>query len=71
MAPVDNNSKRGKTFIDYVSNVKPFSIRKQLLSENILPVWKNKRMLELKNYDSFIDWRSKQIFKRLKTIFRV
>ena len=70
MDPKDNNYKRSKSLIDYLMD-KPLSERRQFLAENMLPKWNNKKLMELENFDEFLEWRSKQIFRKLKTIFKV
>ena len=69
--PKDNNNKKSKTILDYLETKGRGAARRDFLKDNFLPPWSEKWMLELKNFDYFIEWREKQLYKRLKTIFKI
>lgn len=59
----DNTSKKAKTIIEYLKD-KPSKERKEFMKENLIPEdWK---MLELKNFDDFFEYRKKQLVNKLK-----
>jgi 5-methylcytosine-specific restriction endonuclease McrA len=69
--PKDNNNKKSKTIIEYLENKGRGPERIDFLKENLLPAWSEKWLLDLKNFDKFIKWREEQLFKRLKSIFKI
>lgn len=68
LAGEDNNNKKSRSLIEYL-NDKPAGERKQFMKENFLPVG-NKNILQLKNFDSFYQWRRKVLLKKLLSIFQ-
>lgn len=69
LAGEDNNNKKSKTLIEYLDS-KPKSERTQFMKENFLPT-NDRKLLQLKNFDSFYLWRKKILQKKLISIFRV
>jgi len=65
----DNSSKKAKTIIEYLA-YKPIKERTEFAKENLLPL-QNKKLLELKNFDEFFDYRKKQLVTKLKKHFGI
>lgn len=64
----DNNYKRSKTIIDFL-NDKTIKERKEFKQENLLPL--DNKLLELKNFDNFFEYRKKQLVLKLKKHFGI
>ncbi len=64
----DNNNKRSKTIIEYLNGKTPKE-RKEFKQDNVLP--SNNRLLELKNFDDFFEFRKRQLVSRLKKHFDI
>jgi len=69
--PKDNNNKKSKTIIEYLENKGRGAEKRDFLKDNLLPPWSEKWKLELKNFEYFIEWREKLLFRRLKTILKI
>lgn len=69
LAGEDNNNKKSKSLIEYLDD-KPIGERRQFMKENFLPIG-DKKILQLKNFDSFYLWRRKVLLKKLTSIFHV
>jgi uncharacterized protein with ParB-like and HNH nuclease domain len=64
----DNSNKRAKTIIEYLK-AKPKNERIDFIRENLLP--SNNSLLELKNYDKFFKYRTKQLVNKLRKQFGI
>ena len=69
LAAKDNNNKRAKTIVAYLY-AKPSRERKEFMKENLLPL-ADKKLLELKNFDDFFEYRKKQLVTKLKKHFGI
>ncbi len=65
----DNSSKKAKTIIEFL-NAKSSKERTEFAKENLLPL-QNKKLLELKNFDEFFDYRKRQLVTKLKKHFGI
>lgn len=63
----DNNNKRSKTIIEYLNAKANRKEREEFKKDNLLPA--NNKLLELKNFDHFFDYRKKQLLNKLKKYF--
>lgn len=63
----DNAAKRSKTIVEYIK-AKPLKDRKAFVEDNFLPKY-NDPLLELKNFDTFYEWRKKILVRKLKSHF--
>lgn len=68
LAREDNNNKKSRSLADYLHE-KPIKERRQFIKENILP--NDKKLWQLKNFNSFYEWRKKQLQRKLLKIFNV
>ncbi|VVB86819.1 Uncharacterised protein [uncultured archaeon] len=62
----DNSNKRAKTIIEYLK-AKPPRERKEFIKDNLLP--SDYKLLELKNFDDFFEYRKRQLVTKLKKHF--
>ena len=69
LAGEDNNNKKSRSLVEFL-NDKPYQERTQFMKENLLTVG-DKKLLQLKNFDSFFQWRRKVLIKKLTAIFKV
>ena len=70
----DNSSKRAKTIIEYLKskpNTKLNREREAFMRENFLPLPHNNKLLELKNFDAFFEYRKRQLVTKLKKHFGI
>jgi hypothetical protein len=73
LGAIDNNNKRSKSIIEYLRG-KSRNDRNQFISENLLPknlLPKTMEKLELENFDSFFEYRKRQLVKKLQRHFVV
>ena len=64
----DNNNKRSKTVIEYLKN-KTRKEQKEFIKDNLLP--SNYKLLDLKNFEEFFDYRKRQLVAKLKRHFGI
>lgn len=64
----DNNNKRSKTIIEYLNGKTPKE-RKEFRQDNLLPM--DNKMLELKNFEDFFEYRKRQLVIKLKKHFGI
>jgi hypothetical protein len=70
LAGIDNNNKKSKALKDYLKD-KSIKDRRILIKENFLPSWGQRKMFELYYFDEFYNYRAKQLFRKLKSVFKV
>lgn len=64
----DNNNKRSKTLNEYIQAKTPKE-RTEFIKDNLLPA--DKGIRELKNFDTFFEFRKKQLINKLKKHFNI
>ncbi len=64
----DNNNKRSKTIIEYLNGKTPKE-RKEFKKDNLLPL--DNKILELKNFDVFFEYRKRELVNKLKKRFGI
>jgi len=64
----DNNNKRSKTILEYLNGKTPKE-RKEFKQDNLLPV--DNKLLELKYFDVFFEFRKRQLVTKLKKHFGI
>ena len=70
----DNSSKRAKTIIEYLKSKPSTKLnreREAFMRENFLPLPHNNKLLELKNFDAFFEYRKRQLVTKLKKHFGI
>lgn len=64
----DNNNKRSKTILEYL-NAKNPKERKEFKRDNLLP--SDSKLLEIKKFDDFFEYRKRQLINKLKKHFGI